>query len=223
MTYNHTNNISMTLWGIFTICQGLVHNFAGLAAVRWLLGMAEAGLFPGCNYYLSCWYKRTEFGVRSAIFFSAAALAGSFGGLLAAAIGKMDGVGGKAGWAWIFILEGMNLAIHHPEEETGANFDLTSGIATVLIGIASFWMVHDFPDEATFLSHKERTLVHQRLSNDKQSSADHEDFEWKHLWASIQDFKTYTSSLIYMGCGGGLYAISLFLPTSTFTLINMCL
>lgn len=63
--------------------------------------MAEAGLFPGVNYYLSCWYRRGEFGIRAAIFFSAAALAGSFGGLLAAAIAQMGGVGGKPGWAWI--------------------------------------------------------------------------------------------------------------------------
>jgi MFS family permease len=68
------------------------------------LGVAEAGLFPGVQYYLSCWYKRSEFGIRSAIFFSAAALAGSFGGLLAAAIAQMDGIGGRPGWAWIFIL-----------------------------------------------------------------------------------------------------------------------
>lgn len=68
---------------------------------RFFLGMAEAGLFPGINYYLSCWYKRNEFGIRAAIFFSAAAVSGSFGGLLAAAIGKMSGVGGKGGWAWI--------------------------------------------------------------------------------------------------------------------------
>ena len=108
--HNITDKCSMTLWGVLTVCQGLVHNFAGLATVRWFLGMAEAGLFPGCNYYLSCWYKRTEFGIRSAIFFSAAALAGSFGGLLAAAIGNMNGVGGKSGWAWIFILEGMSQA-----------------------------------------------------------------------------------------------------------------
>jgi uncharacterized membrane protein len=67
----------------------------------------------------SCWYKRTEFGLRSAIFFSAAAVAGSFGGLLAAAIANMDGVGGYEGWRWIFILE---------------------GIFTVLIGFASYWM-----------------------------------------------------------------------------------
>jgi len=70
---------------------------------RWWLGVAEAGLFPGVNYYLSCWYKRSEFGIRAAIFFSAAALAGSFGGLLAAAIAQMDGIGGKRGWAWIFV------------------------------------------------------------------------------------------------------------------------
>jgi hypothetical protein len=57
------------------------------------------------NYYLSCWYKRSELGFRAALFFSAAALAGSFGGLLAAAIALMDGVGGKDGWAWIFIIE----------------------------------------------------------------------------------------------------------------------
>jgi hypothetical protein len=48
-----------------------------------------AGLFPGVNYYLSCWYKRGELGIRAAIFFSAAALAGSFGGLLAAGIAQM--------------------------------------------------------------------------------------------------------------------------------------
>ena len=85
--------------------MGLIHNFAGLVTARFMLGVAEAGLFPGVNYYLSCWYKRSEFGIRSAIFFSAAAFSGSFGGLLAAAIAQMDGVGGKPGWAWIFIIE----------------------------------------------------------------------------------------------------------------------
>ncbi|KAK5138965.1 hypothetical protein LTR04_004025, partial [Oleoguttula sp. CCFEE 6159] len=63
--------------------------------MRFFLGLTEAGLFPGVNYYLSCWYKRSEFGIRAAIFFSAAAVAGSFGGLLAAAIAKMRGIGGR--------------------------------------------------------------------------------------------------------------------------------
>ena len=131
--------------------------------------------------------------MRSALFFSAGAIAGSFGGLLASAIGKMDGVGGKPGWAWIFILE---------------------GLATVIIGIASFWMVYDFPDQATFLSPDDRFRVYRRLKEDQQASAEPEEFSWEHVTASLTDWKTYTSSLIYMGCGGGLYAFSLFLPTS---------
>jgi MFS family permease len=92
--------IIMTIWGICMTTMGLIHNYGGLITTRFFLGAAEAGLFPGVNYYLSCWYKRSEFGIRAAIFFSAAAFAGSFGGLLAAAISLMHGIGGKPGWAW---------------------------------------------------------------------------------------------------------------------------
>ena len=172
--------------------MGLTHNFSGLMASRWFLGLTEAGLFPGVTYYLSCWYKRSEFGVRMAIFFSAAALAGSFGGLLAAAIAKMGGVGGKAGWSWIFILE---------------------GLGTVIIGVLSFWMVHDFPDDASFLSPDDRKRVLRRLALDQQSSAEHEKFKWDYFWAAVKDWKTYTYAIIYMGCDMPLYAFSLFIPT----------
>jgi sugar phosphate permease len=184
--------VIMALWGVCMATMGLVHNFAGLATARWFLGLAEAGLFPGVNYYLSCWYKRSEFGVRAAIFFSAAAVAGSFGGLLAAAIAQMNGVGGKPGWAWIFILE---------------------GVVTIVIGIISFWVVQDFPDEAKFLSIDDRRRVIRRLKEDKQSSAEHEEFKMEYFWASIKDWKTYTGMIIYMGADGALYAFSLFVPT----------
>lgn len=183
---------TMILWGIVMVTMGLTYNFSGLAAARFFLGVAEAGLFPGINYYLSCWYKRSEFGIRAAIFFSAAALAGSFGGLLAAAIGLMNGIGGKPGWAWIFILE---------------------GLVTVVIGVACFWMVHDFPDEAKFLTDVERACVLRRLREDKQSSAEHEKFQMKYFWSALLDWKTWAFAIIYMGCDGALYAFSLFTPT----------
>lgn len=105
----------------------------------------------------------------------------------------MDGIGGKPGWAWIFILE---------------------GLFTILVGAASYFMVYDFPDTATFLSPKDRLRVYHRLRTDQQNSAEHESFKWSYFRASIQDWKTYTASLIYMGCGAGLYAFSIFLPTS---------
>lgn len=61
----------------------------------------------GVTYYITLWYRRHECGLRMAIFFSAATAAGAFGGLLARGIVELDGVGGKAGWAWIFIIEGL--------------------------------------------------------------------------------------------------------------------
>ena len=170
--------------------MGTVKNFSGLMAARWFLGLAEAGLFPGVGYYLSCWYKRSELGVRIAIFFSAAALAGSFGGLLAAAIVNMDGIGGRPGWAWIFILE---------------------GLGTVVIGVVSFWMVFDFPAEANFLSETDRKRVLRRLALDQQP--EHEEWKMSSFCASLRDWKTLLGAVIYMGADGSLYAFSLFIPT----------
>ena len=104
----------------------------------------------------------------------------------------MDGIGGKPGWAWIFILE---------------------GLATIMVGFLSFWMVYDFPDEAKFLSDDDRARVILRLKHDKQSSAEHEEFKMDYLWAALKDWKTYAGMLMYMGPLMPLYSFSLFLPT----------
>lgn len=97
----------MLAWGITMTFMGLVTSYKGLLICRMALGLAEGGLFPGVNFYITMWYRRHECGLRMAIFFSAATLAGAFGGLLARGISEMKGVGGKPGWAWIFILEGL--------------------------------------------------------------------------------------------------------------------
>ncbi|KAI0305841.1 MFS general substrate transporter [Multifurca ochricompacta] len=182
----------MLLWGVMMTVQGLVHNYGGLLGMRWMLGMMEAGLFPGVTYYLSCWYKRSEFGIRAAIFFSAASVSGAFGGLLAAAISNMDGVGGKPAWAWIFILE---------------------GLATIMAGLASFFIIQDFPDTARFLSEAERTVVIRRLQSDDQFSAAGENLKWRNIKSSFTDWKTWMGIGIYVGADMPLYAFSLFLPS----------
>ena len=75
---------SITLiWGIITVLQGVVHNLAGFFIIRTVLGIAEGGLFPGVVFYMSMWYKRSERQYRVALFFSAASLAGAFGGIFA--------------------------------------------------------------------------------------------------------------------------------------------
>lgn len=71
------------LWGIVATLMGIVQNLAGFFVARFFLGVTESGLFPGVVYYFSMWYKRRERQFRISLFFSAAALAGSFGGILA--------------------------------------------------------------------------------------------------------------------------------------------
>jgi MFS family permease len=110
----------MFLFGLTTICQGLVKNYSGLLATRFFLGLFETGMFPGCElslydhvcldltsiagfYLIGMWYRRHESQRRYSFFFSSTTLAGAFGGLLASAIGKMDGMRGYAGWRWIFV------------------------------------------------------------------------------------------------------------------------
>ncbi|KAK5148153.1 hypothetical protein LTR04_000703, partial [Oleoguttula sp. CCFEE 6159] len=76
-------SLIMTLWGIATVGQGLVKNFGSLVACRFLVGLFEAGLFPGCVYIISMYYQRMELQRRLSLFFCASILAGAFGGLLA--------------------------------------------------------------------------------------------------------------------------------------------
>ncbi|KAE9381195.1 MFS nicotinic acid transporter-like protein [Stipitochalara longipes BDJ] len=183
--------VIMILWGIIMTSMGFVKTWSGLMTARWFLGIAEAGLFPGVNYYLSCWYCRDEFGIRAAVFFSAAAVSGSFGGLLAAAIGDMNGIGGYKGWSWIFILE---------------------GLLTIVCGVLSFWLVQNFPDNADFLSEQDRARVIYRLAVDKQSSAGHEDFDTSFVKQAFKDYKMWLGMWTYMGADMSLYAFALFLP-----------
>lgn len=86
--------------GLATMGQGLVESFGGLVAMRLLIGLFEAGFFPGCVYLISMYYKRYELQRRFTIFFSASIIAGAIGGLLAYGIAHMDGVRGYKAWRW---------------------------------------------------------------------------------------------------------------------------
>lgn len=85
----------------------------------------------------------------------------------------MDGIAGKPAWAWIFILE---------------------GLATVIAGAVSYWIIQDFPDTAKFLSEAERTVVIRRLQADDQFSAAGEKLKMRYIWKSLLDWKTWLGS-----------------------------
>ncbi|KEQ69446.1 MFS general substrate transporter [Aureobasidium namibiae CBS 147.97] len=94
---SHYIGMLVVSWGTIMTLTGLVKNFAGLMVCRVLLGIAEAGFFPGAVYLITHWYAQRQVQTRLALFYCASALSGACSGLLAFAISKMDGLGGRPG------------------------------------------------------------------------------------------------------------------------------
>jgi len=96
--------VIMILWGTATCCMAAVSNYKHLIALRFIVGILEAGFAPGILLILSSWYKKNEQSKRFAVYISAAVLSGAFGGILAGAItGGLDGSHGLEGWRWLFV------------------------------------------------------------------------------------------------------------------------
>ncbi|KZL86051.1 major facilitator superfamily transporter, partial [Colletotrichum incanum] len=177
-------------WGIVATLMGIVTNMAGFFVARFFLGVTESGLFPGVVYYFSMWYKRRERQYRISLFFSAASLAGAFGGILAWGIGHMRVVWDN-GWRWIFILE---------------------GIATVVIAVGAYWFIQNYPDTAKFISDKERRFIRARLAADSDATHN-EKFTWGNVMDAIKDPKCWLYGLGFHTMSLPLYTFSLFIPT----------
>ncbi|KAL4746823.1 hypothetical protein BDW72DRAFT_210153 [Aspergillus terricola var. indicus] len=193
-------------WGIIMTLTGVVQNFGGLVTMRILLGIFEAGFFPGSVYLCSLWYMPRDLGTRVASFFSASALSGAFSGLLAAAISKMDGVAGYAGWRWIFILE---------------------GLITVVLGLLCFFCLVDSPqlsskwldqDEIRFLQ------IQHFIKEGGQFREEQQRTTWADVWGVMRNWRLYLLAYIMMCQSACNYGTKFTLPTVTkamgFTNIN---
>ncbi|BCS20180.1 putative MFS transporter [Aspergillus puulaauensis] len=185
-------SLCMFLFGVVTICQGLVTNWGGLMTTRWFLGMFETGMFPGCFYLLGMWYKRSEAQKRFSFFFSSTTLAGAFGGVLAAGLGKMHGVRDLAGWRWVFIIEGL----------------LTSVVAIVL-----FFFLPDFPEEVKWLTEEERDFLRAKLAKDSGKAGNDADMGWREVLTVFKDPKIFIGGFMYFGQIVTAYGYAYFAPT----------
>ncbi|KAL4962495.1 allantoate permease family MFS transporter [Aspergillus stella-maris] len=180
------------IWGIIATLTGIVQDYGGLIACRVLLGVVEAGLFPGLMTYLTMFYSKRELALRTGYLFSSAALAGACGGLLAYGIGFMDGVAGLKGWRWIMIIEGM---------------------PTVLIGVATWFLLADDPETAYYLNSEERALVVKCRSRHFGSTASAQKFHWADVKEGAMDWRIYAFCIAQFGVDTMLYGYSTFLPT----------
>ncbi|KAL2864089.1 major facilitator superfamily domain-containing protein [Aspergillus lucknowensis] len=193
--------IIVTAWGIVMTCSGFSQNFGGLVGCRVLLGVFEAGFFPGAVYLLSQWYPPQMTQFRMSLLYCAAAMSGAFSGLLAAGIAKMSGLGGYNGWRWIFLLE---------------------GALTVVLGLGSFFILPDSPSQSSrWLSEREISYLDalyrkyraaHRQQDDPLNEAQTRRQKWKVVYSVLTDWQIYLQGLIFMSSSVPTYALKFTLP-----------
>ncbi|KAH6887432.1 major facilitator superfamily domain-containing protein [Thelonectria olida] len=188
----------VTIWGIIMTFHGVVKNFAGLLAVRLLLGVFESGFYPGAVYLCTFWYMPRDLATRIAYFYCTSALSGAFSGLLAAGIAQMDGVGGYEGWRWIFILE---------------------GIVTVILGISCFFFLIDSPalstrwlstDEIRFLELQSFIKQGGRFA---EESTGKKKIDWHDVKMVLKNWRLYMQAYILLCISACSYGTKFTLPS----------
>src|SRR5262249_2565749 len=139
----------MITWGAISAATMFVTTPTQFYIVRFLLGVAEAGFFPGIILYLTYWFPSAWRTRMFAWFITAMSLSFVVGGPLSGWIRKpMAGVPGWAGWQWLFLIE---------------------GIPSVLMGVAVLWLLDNGPRDAKWLSDGERALLLARLEEERQA------------------------------------------------------
>ncbi|KAL2866912.1 putative phthalate transporter [Aspergillus lucknowensis] len=181
-------------WGAILVGMGFTKNWNQMVACRVLLGLLEAGYFPGCVYLLSSWYARYDVQKRFSIFYLIGCVASALAGILAFGLMQLDGTQGLTGWRWIFILE---------------------GVITGCIGILTIIFLVDFPDRAhkswKFLTEKECAFIVRRINRDR-SDGFAEPFTLKRFLSPALDLKIWGFAMIFFCVTTVSYAIAYFLP-----------
>lgn len=207
---------SITLgFGILTICTAFVTNFATLCAVRFLLGILEAGMMPSLVYFLSRWYRQSELTFRVSLFIISASLAGAFGGLLASAILRLDSFGSLHSWRMIFAIEGQSCLVAACTTPIPLmSHTLLPGTATAVLGIICFFALPDRPETALWLTQSEKELAIARLKADRIVTTELVDqFSWKRIRLGIFNPVVLPTSVIFLLNSITVHGVSFFLPT----------
>ncbi|KAH8766608.1 major facilitator superfamily transporter [Diaporthe sp. PMI_573] len=185
--------ILMFGWGACSTGLAGAHNYATVTGVRFLLGVFEAGLFPGLVYYLTFWYKTDERSIRVAFILASATLAGAFGGAIAYGVGHMNQVHDISAWRWLFIIE---------------------GAPSCLSAFFVLFLLPDFPETVSWLSADERALALRRLHVEGSKGLHQSDW-WHDTKATLLDWRLWGHYAVYFGISTPFSSLSLFTPSIT--------
>ncbi|OJD14158.1 hypothetical protein AJ78_05464 [Emergomyces pasteurianus Ep9510] len=184
------------LWGVLIIGFGFSNNWSTMVALRLLLGLLEAGYFPGTIYLLSTWYLKFEVARRYSVFYLIGSLASALSGILAYGLMQMEGVQGIRGWRWIFIME---------------------GVITVAIALFAYMFIVRFPDEEIkkpsfrFLKPDECQFIVERLEKDR-GDVEVEKFNLVKFLKPAADIEIWGFAFMFFCITTVTYSFSFFLP-----------
>jgi MFS transporter, ACS family, tartrate transporter len=176
--------LMLAVWGAISASNALMTGPRSYYALRLILGIAEAGFFPGMLLYMTYWFPNSWRGRFVGIFMAAIPMANIVGGPLSTTILGMDGIGGLHGWQWMFILEGLP--------------------ATVL-AFAALWLLPDRPAKAAWLSAEEKQRIERVLAAESRS-------QQSEFWPALRDPRVIALGLALLGNQCGLYGVQLWLP-----------
>lgn len=206
-------------WGAATIGCGFVHSWQAMIPIRIIIGIFEAGFFPGCAHLLSCWYPRYDLQKRYAIFWGVGSLASGFSGILAYAFSKMAGLGAGSGLGQWILPTKVNPNIK-PHELPGIAawrwIFIMQGALTCLIAIVAFFSMVDFPEVSKsnfgkFLNEKETAFVMARIERDRDDAIV-EKFTIRQYMQPAFDLKVWGFGCLLALVTVGSYAFAYFLP-----------
>jgi MFS family permease len=175
----------MITWGLVSAATALVRGPQSWYALRLLLGIAEAGFFPGITFYLATWFP-AEYRARMLAWFLVAIPASTVvGGPISGLVLQMDGVLGLAGWQWLFVIE---------------------GLPATLMGILALRVLPDRPEDAAFLTPEERQLVRAKIQSERRERETH------HLLSALRDPRVLILTVAQFGFTAGSYGVGIWLP-----------
>ena len=181
----------MIMWGMISAGMMFTNSETTFYVLRFLLGMTEAGFFPGVILYLTYWYTRSHRAKAVAAFMTAIAFAGIIGGPISGWIMHvMGGVGGLTNWQWLYLLE---------------------GLPSVAVGIWVLFYLDDNPLKAKWLSDQEKALIRHRLEEEEHAKRS-EGHNSHSFTDAFRSFKVWLLCIVYFGIVMGVYGVSFWLP-----------
>src|SRR3954452_4244985 len=178
----------MITWGIISAAFAFIQGETSFYVLRFLLGVAEAGFFPGIIVYLSYWFPARRRAQVVSFFMAAAPISTVLGSPLSSALLEMHGVLGLRGWQWMFLLE---------------------AVPAIILGFVVFFFLTDRPEKATWLASDERDWLVSTMNAEhaaKGAKAHHG------IWSGLSDMRVLALSLIYFGTSAGLYTLGIWAP-----------